>query len=392
MGYDVIVVGARCAGASVARLLSATGMRVLLVDRCRFPSDTISTHCITMLGLRQLARWGLLADVVATSAPLVRRLSLEIANEPQPEIFGAGQGTWTLAPRRTALDSLLVDAAADAGATVLQGARVSKIIADPAYGNRVVGVCESGTSFDQRGAIVVGADGRNSLVARQMGAQTEWSRPSRLGGWYAYFADMPVHTAIWAIGASTSAGSFPTNDGLACVWSMSDAKPTAGPRCDSHARFSAALRASSEQLFGNVNDAQQASRIYSFGSHPGFVRRPYGPSWALVGDAACFAHPVTAHGISDSFRGAQLLADAIYSSLCGDCAWDDAARIYAERQQSAILKLFAVTQRLAALTWNPSEAVNLIEEYRASVHVAARLEEEWWGSYEITSVPENAEV
>jgi hypothetical protein len=78
--------------------------------------------------------------------------------------------------------------------------------------------------------------------------------------------------------------------------------------------------------------------------------------------------------------------------LCGDCAWDDAARVYAERQQSAIIKLFAVTQKLAALTWSPSEAFGLIEEYRSSVQVAARLEEEWWGSCEITSVPENAEV
>lgn len=392
MGYDVIVVGARCAGASVARLLSAIGMRVLLVDRCRFPSDTISTHCITMPGVRQLSRWGLLTDVIATSAPLVRTLNLEIANEPRPEIFGTGQGTWTLAPRRTALDSLLLDAAASAGATVLQGARVSKIVADPAYGARVVGICESGTSFEHRGAIVVGADGRNSLVARQMGAQIEWSRPSRLGVWYAYYADMPVHAATWAIGASTSAGSFPTNDGLACVWSMSDVKPIERSSSDPHARFSAALRASSEHLFRDVNSAQQVSRIYSFGSHPGFVRRPYGPAWALVGDAACFAHPVTAHGISDSFRGAQLLADAIYSTLCGDCAWDDAVRVYAERQRSALLKLFSVTQKLAALTWSPSEALGLIEEYRSSVQVAARLEEQWWGSCEIASVPENAEV
>ena len=380
VAYDVIIIGGRCAGASLARLIAALGIRVLLIDKCQFPSDTISTHCITLPGLHHLARWGLIQKIIATSAPLVQKFDLEVANKPWPGFFGYGRGSWTLAPRRTVLDSILIEEASKAGATVWQETKVTKVQVNSRRGTQVTGTRKSSGRFEETAAIVIGADGRRSRVAHDVAASTEWSRQSRLGGWYAYYASLPVDTAIWAFGESASAGSFPTNNGLACVWSMCDLKAMPRRSSDHLTNFYSALRASSERLSEWVASAQIISQLTFFGAYPGFMRNQFGPGWALIGDASRFSHPVTAHGISDAFRDAQLVADAIYSNLNGECSWIEAARRYANRQDATTKQAFEITQEIAGLNWATTNISDLLTAYKASVQTALALEREWWGN------------
>src|SRR5262249_44696247 len=136
--YDAIVVGARCAGSPTAMLLARRGWRVLLVDRATFPSDTVSTHLLHAPAIASLAQWGLLLRVVATGCPPINRYSFNfgpvtIAGTPRP-VDGVATA---YAPRRTVLDKILVDAAAEAGVEVREAFTVDHIVFD---GDAVVGI------------------------------------------------------------------------------------------------------------------------------------------------------------------------------------------------------------------------------------------------------------
>ena len=191
---DVIVVGARCAGAPTAMLLARQGHRVLLVDRASFPSDTLSTHMIHAPGVAALQRWGLLEQVVATGCPPIDRYSFDfgpfaISGAPRPT---AGVGPTAYAPRRTVLDKILVDAAAAAGAEVRERFTVEGIEVE---GDRVVGIRghgPDGATVVERARVVVGADGRSSHVARAVRPDTYLEKPELQWSYYSYWSDLPV--------------------------------------------------------------------------------------------------------------------------------------------------------------------------------------------------------
>jgi len=167
--WDVIVVGARVAGAATAMLLARAGLRVLCVDRSRQGSDTLSTHALMRGGVLQLTKWGLLDSVVAAGTPAVRRTVFHYGAEQFAVSLKPAAGTDALyAPRRTVLDALLVDAAMRSGASVEFGTPVVGLCR--AADDRVTGVLlrdrRTGRVRAELASIVVGADGRESLVAR----------------------------------------------------------------------------------------------------------------------------------------------------------------------------------------------------------------------------------
>ena len=190
--FDAIVVGARCAGSPTAMLLARNGYRVLLVDRATFPNDTISTHVVQPTGVGSLRRWGLLDRLIATGCPPIHTYTFDfgpftIAGSP-----GTDDTPVAYCPRRTVLDKLLVDAAAEAGADVREGFTVEEVVLDD---DRVVGVRghgKDGRSVTDHARVVVGADGLHSLVAATV--EPEWYRekPPLLCGYYSYWSDLPM--------------------------------------------------------------------------------------------------------------------------------------------------------------------------------------------------------
>jgi flavin-dependent dehydrogenase len=347
--YDVIVVGARCAGAPLAMLLARRGYRVLLVDRATFPSDTLSTHLIQTPGVARLKRWGLLERVQATNAPPIQRVHFDqggdlVLDGQYPLIDGAST---TYCVRRTSLDALLVEAAGEAGAEVRQGFAVEEVLTDD---GRVIGIRgrdAPGRTVTDRARMVVGADGHRSRVAEAVGASTYHAKPALSCAYYAYFGDVPV-TGLEIYGRERrSIGLAPTNDGLTCVY-------TAWPRAEYPA-----YRADIERGFFETADliprlgeliraGRRAERFYGTGDLPNVFRGPHGPGWALVGDAGYVVDPLTGQGISDAFRDAELLAEAIDEAFSGRQAATAALATYQTRRDAAALPMYELTTQLAS--------------------------------------------
>jgi flavin-dependent dehydrogenase len=190
--YDAIVVGARCAGSPTAMLLAQKGYRVLVVDRASFPSDTVSTHMIHAPGVAALRRWGVLDKVVASGCPPIDVYSVDfgpftIAGTPRP-VDGMSTG---YAPRRSILDSILVDAAVAAGAEVRERFTVEEVLIEDGAVVGIRGHGAGGASVVERARVVIGADGRNSLVAKAVGPEQYNEKPQLLWGYYTYFSGLP---------------------------------------------------------------------------------------------------------------------------------------------------------------------------------------------------------
>ncbi|MCA1844940.1 MAG: NAD(P)/FAD-dependent oxidoreductase [Actinobacteria bacterium] len=347
--YDAIVVGARCGGSPTALLLAHRGYRVLLLDRASFPSDAVSAHHVTVPGVARLARWGLLEAVAASGCPPIRSMTVRLGDHTfqgtPASVDGIGD---QYCVRRTILDTILVDAAAEAGAEVREGFVVEELLFD---GDRVAGVRgrePGGGDVVERAQLVVGADGLHSLVAEWVDAPVYASGSPLTCCSYAYWSGVDLAEAeIHAVGGR-AVSAFPTNDGLVCVsvqWPASEAPA-----------FRAAIEANfveSLTIAPAVRDRlATGARVRPFVTTtdlPTFFRTPHGPGWALVGDAGRHRDPFLAHGIADAFRDAELLAGAIDAGLAGEQPLDEAlARFEHDRNRTALPSV-EFTSRLATL-------------------------------------------
>ncbi|HET7094842.1 MAG TPA: NAD(P)/FAD-dependent oxidoreductase, partial [Thermomicrobiales bacterium] len=305
--YDVIVVGARCAGSPTAMLLARQGHRVLLIDRATFPSDSMRAHLVRGGGSACLARWGLLDRVLATNCPPIRRTVLDLGDGPLSQPV-AEREAWPVicCPRRYALDALLLDAAAEAGVVVEAGCRVEALLWED---DRVVGI-RARTKRGQaiaRARLVVGADGLHSFVARAVGAPTyRGATPAMSCCYYGYFADVPLDADEIAFVADRFLVAAPTNDGLALVAVAAPIAEFAAFRADIETSFYRSFDRA-PWLAERIAGGRRVERWRGTADLPNFFRRPQGPGWALVGDAGYHQDPITAQGISNAFIGADLL-------------------------------------------------------------------------------------
>jgi 2-polyprenyl-6-methoxyphenol hydroxylase-like FAD-dependent oxidoreductase len=348
--YDAIVVGARCAGAPTAMLLAQRGYRVLLADRATFPSDTLSTHFIKPPGVAMLRRWGLLDQVIASGCPPVPRFRFDygpvvLAGSPPP-LDGGGE---CYAPRRTILDAILVEAAARAGAEVRPAFTVDGILTE---GERVVGIrghARGGATLTERARLVVGADGRRSLVARAVAAPAYRARPALTCAYYTYWSDMPVEDEIEGYFLPRRAILvFPTNDGQVCVFLQWPHAEFRSVRADVEGQVWAAVT-QVPRLADRLRAGRRAARLAGTGDLPSFFRIPQGPGWALAGDAGYHRDPLTAQGISDAFRDAQLLSEAIDAGLAGRQPLAATLAGYQRQRDEAATAMYELTCQRAAL-------------------------------------------
>ena len=347
--YDVIVVGARCAGSPTAMLLARQGYRVLLVDRAKFPSDTLSGHYIHQPGVTRLKRWGLLEPIVRSNCPPITRATFDLGpfaltGSAPP----ASENAAAYAPRRTVLDKILVDAAVESGAELRECFCTQEIVRD---GDRVIGIrgrAAGGASVTDTARIVVGADGRHSLLARAVGPAEYHAKPSLTCAYFSYWSDISIGGIELYARDGRMVGAFPTNDDLVCVFVQWPRREFHAFRADVEASYLATIDLI-PGLAERVRSGRRAERIVGTADLGNLFRKPYGPGWALVGDAGYHLDPITGQGITDAFRDAELLAAAIDSGLSGRQPVDDALADYEQRRNEAAMPAYDFACGLATL-------------------------------------------
>jgi flavin-dependent dehydrogenase len=352
--YDAIVVGARCAGSPTAMLLARQGHRVLLVDRSTFPSDTTSTLLINPPGVAALQRWDLLDDVVATGCPAIERYTFDfgpfvIAGRPHP----ADGVSTAYAPRRTVLDKILVDAAADAGVEVREGFTVEEVVIEDGAVVGIRGHGPAGGTVTERARVVIGADGWNSIVARAVGAERYHDKPVLEVAFYTYWSGLPVDGIVTLLRGDRGFAALPTNDGLTLVLVGCPQAQARAFRRDVETNYLAAIELAPE--FAAKVRAARREGAFAAGGVPNFFRGPYGPGWALVGDAGYTKDPVTAQGITDAFTSAERCAAALEDVFRGRRPYAEAMAEYQRERDRHALPIYEFTTQLATLEPPPPE-------------------------------------
>lgn len=333
--YDVIVIGARPAGAATGMLLARRGRRVLVLDRARFPSDTLSTHQVQPAGIDRLRRWGLLDRLLAAGTPVTGQVRFDVGGTVLAGGFPAGG--ILCSPRRTVLDKVLLDAAREAGAEVEEGFHVAGLLRDD--DGRVTGI-RGRDGTEHRAPVVVGADGKHSLVAREVAAPVLREVAPRTVATYAYWEgfDMPRGELYHRPGRAAAA--FPTNDGLTMVYTAAPSTESGAWRTDVEGHLLRTVDGCGD-LGERVRAGRRVERLRTTTDLPNVVRRAYGPGWFLAGDAGLVMDPVTAQGIGNALADAELLAETIDGGGTGEQ--------YQRARDAARLPIFDLTTGIAAL-------------------------------------------
>jgi len=364
--YDAIVVGARCAGAPTAMLLARRGFEVLLVDRAAFPSDTISTHILWPHGAEILRRWGLLDRLAATAVPpICRHMKFDVGPFALcGTIPDANDGAGGFCPRRTILDSLLVNAAAEAGADVRESFTVDELLMTD---GTVVGIRgrAMGVPVEERARVVIGADGVNSIVARAVRAPEYDVRPVAACGYYSYFSGVAQDDLELFVRDHCAFGGAPTHDGLHLVMVNWPATLFPAVRADIEGHVTRALEMAPD-FSARVGEGRREEKWHGTAGVPGFFRKPYGHGWVLVGDASYNRDPITAQGISDAFIDAERLAEALAATLSGNGAFADLLAAHESARNDRVRPMYEFTTRMAALDPAPPEMQALFAALRGN--------------------------
>jgi 2-polyprenyl-6-methoxyphenol hydroxylase-like FAD-dependent oxidoreductase len=357
--YDAIVVGARCAGSPTAMLLARRGYRVMLVDRATFPSDTVSTHVVQPLGVAALARWGLLDRLTATGCPPIHTFAFDFGPVTISGAPGTSDAPVAYCPRRTVLDKLLVDAAAEAGAEVREGFTVEEVLIEQ---GRVVGVkgrSHSGDAVTERAEVVVGADGWDSVVADAVKPERYNEKPPLLAAYYSYWSGLPNDGRFEIyIRPHRGFATAPTHDNQTLIvggWPYSE---FAANKQDVEGNFLKMLELAPE-FVKRVRGAKRETR-FAGAVLPNYFHKPYGPGWVLVGDAGYIKDSITAQGINDAFRDAERCAIALDDSFTGARSFDDVMGAYQRGRDEHVLPMYEFTCQLATLEPPPAEMQQLL--------------------------------
>ena len=326
--YDVIVIGARCAGSPTAMLFARQGYRVLLLEKARFPQDTLSSHYIHTQGMALLNRWGLLDGLRDAGCRPITHQSYE---GPGVRIDGFSLPIdglrYTYAPRRYVLDPVLAAGAVAAGVEFREGCAVNDLVWED---DRVVVVrytTPGGAEATDRARLVVGADGMRSLVARKAGAQNVIEHARLTCVYYSYWAGVPAHFELYER-PGRWIGVIPTNDDLTLLMTYFPQEDFSAVRKAVEPAYLDAFRTTAPELYERMSAGERVEQLYGTGHQENYFRKAYGPGWVLVGDAVNHKDSITARGITEAFVQAQSLTDHIGERLHDDAALKVALRRY----------------------------------------------------------------
>jgi len=383
--YDAIVVGARCPGSATAFLLARKGYRVLLVDKATFPSDTINGHFVLHRGTLCLKRWGLLDRVLTSNCPAITRISTDFGDFPL-----SGELAWrdgappAVGPRRTVLDSILVNAAVEAGAELREGFAVTDLMRED---TRVVGIrgqSRGNAVVKEHAKIVIGADGKHSRIAQLVESPQYNEVPSLTCWYYSYWSGLPCDGLEINWRHHQVVLTFPTNDNLVICGIGVPQADFQQFRSDVEGNYLTAI-ARIPQLAERIHNAHREARFLGMADVPNFLRKPYGPGWALVGDASHHKDPTPAHGISDAFHNAELLAEAVHKGLSGELPMDNALAQYQHSRDAHAIPEHEAAQQGAHLEhWDSPDALGL----RAALRGNAADTADYLGTFVLMASPE----
>ena len=317
-------------------LLARAGYRVLLVDRASFPSDTISTHMVHAPGVAALKRWGLLERLAASGCPARHKYTFDfgpfaISGSPAP-VDGVSIG---FGPRRTVLDKLLVDAAGEAGAEIREGFVVEELVFDEGCVVGLRGHSLKGSSVTESARVVVGADGRSSAVAKAVGADRYLEKPALACFYYTYWSGLPTDGVEIFVRPQRGCAVVATNDDLTMVavgWPSAEFETNRSDLEAAYMKSFELMPAFAERIGAATREARLVGTPV-----PNFFRKPFGPGWALVGDAGYIKDPVTALGITDAFLCAEWCASALDQGLSGTRPFDKALAEYQRVRMSTLV-------------------------------------------------------
>lgn len=340
---DVLIIGARVAGSSLAIRLAERGRKVVVVDRDSFPSDTISTHFLAFNVVDMLRRLDVLDRILGAGFRRVHRHRAWI-DDIAIDVPAGPRGAFSIAPKRYVLDQILIDRAREAGAQVIERARADGVIVEE---GRVVGAkvqMIGGEMREIRARVVVGADGKTSQFARWVEAPRYNERPPGRPVYLGYFhgVDPLPQTTIEMFFKDERFGfCFPMrpDEDLLCV----EAQPA---EFDEIRREPLAwLMARLRELPGmeeRLSHAEIDGKVVGVRSVDNCFRKPYGPGWALTGDAAYVKDPCTGYGVGDALVQGFLLSRALATYLEG-APWEETMRAYQERRDAQLTPLFEQT-------------------------------------------------
>jgi flavin-dependent dehydrogenase len=371
--YDVVVVGARCAGASLAMLLARRGRRVALVDRAAFPSDTISSHFLWPRGAARLAAWGLLDPLQSRGCAPIPVLSFDFGPVVLTGRVSSVQGvSEAFCPRRTVLDSLLVEAAVAAGADLHERTSVRAVRWSDGRACGVDVKPASGAARHLDARLVVGADGRHSSIAAHVGAKTYTNVPPLTFVYYSYWTGVPTLSPTYYMRPGRLILRWPTNNGLTCVY--------VGGRCDEFTDFRRDIEGNFMQALAvipglreEISSGRREEPFRGAADLTNFYRTSFGDGWALAGDAGHHKDPTTGFGMSDAFASSELLATAVDTALGGERPLEQALHDYQEGRDAATANGFRLTLRAAALAPLSTRMLRLYEAASTQPEAVTRI-------------------
>jgi 2-polyprenyl-6-methoxyphenol hydroxylase-like FAD-dependent oxidoreductase len=265
-------------------------------------------------GVLQLHRWGVLDAIRSAGTPAIKKTTFHYGGEAIEVSIKEQDGVDALyAPRRTVLDAVLADAAVAAGAEVVHGHSVVDLLwaaEDRVRGAKIAGADRR--EIDVAADLVIGADGLRSRIARMLQAELAYTVSHATASIYGYQRDFGLEGFHWFYNLGAAVGAIPTNDGDTCVFaSLPPTRFENNRKQGLEALYHDVLSDVSPMLAARVAESEGPGKLRAFPGAPGFLRHAAGPGWALVGDAAYFKDPLTAHGITDALRDAELLARAV---------------------------------------------------------------------------------
>jgi flavin-dependent dehydrogenase len=343
--YDIIIIGARVAGSTLADILGQKGYRVLLLDRAAFPSDTISTHFFRAPALRSFDRIGVGGEVQSVAPQL--RVNYNVIDGiafPEP-VDRPDDYPFYMCVRRIVLDEILIR-------HIKQNSNVK--LQERVKGTGLIWNNDSVTGVkweaaDEKGEytakVIVGADGVNSFMAKEVNAEAEYQQPVTRAMYYAYYKGLRSNegpAAEFHYRGNTLVYCFPCDSNLTLIAASIPIDQFASFKQNVEEEFNGIVN-SMEALSDRFNKAEREGPIRGSGNIPGYLRIPYGNGWALVGDAGMVMDPWSGQGIDQATTHSVMLADSLDNYFSGKNDWASAMASYHKARNEFSLKTFQRT-------------------------------------------------